>query len=617
MNETKSEQKPILFVDSSISIDEITNIQNTVPNIQIFTFDYTAHKLLVKHKILHEISDNFLSENDLDLIQEQSYKFTGWYQVNNIKNYQYFENINLGSLFKIEFFVFLLPFLKKLSEIKNIIELYENSIIYSTNSLYHVCSHFKKNIQQFDQKQNIENEFFYDTLQFENNLFNIKISQKTYKTLKHFLYKFLNLFFKSNKNKPDVLLVEFNTILYKDFFIAIKKFSLTSAFFGLRRIPIWNLKSFSIFRNSKCKIAPSIIEKNYHDSNMSDELSLINENFLKLIKNCDEDFQKFFKLNGFSFWNILKPFFIKLFQKHSLESVENIVISKKMLIDQKPQHVLLLSESGKTEQIILSLCNQLGINSILLQHGLGHDNQKGHIYNKFTGTDVNYADQYLVWGDSQYQYARHYNLPLEKILKIGSIVHDKTYNLISKNLSKDFILVAAQGPLNMHVKDYTISANEEYKKIIHKICKIAKNNNKKVIIKLHPYEEDNDESEITKEFGSNVQVIKNGDILPLINSCNFMISVSTSMSNVILDGHILKKPVIRIPFGEWMGLPDQLRQSSCYNIQLDEFNSILQKLFTDKEFRGKLIDQGQKFVNECLVNQGAASENIVKFLKQN
>ena len=306
-----------------------------------------------------------------------------------------------------------------------------------------------------------------------------------------------------------------------------------------------------------------------------------------------------------------------MFQKHSLESVEHIVISKKMLIDQKPQHVLLLSESGKTEQIILSLCNQLGINSILLQHGLGHDNQKGHIYNKFTGTVVNYADQYLVWGDSQYQYAHHYNLSLEKISKIGSIVHEKTYNLNLKKSSQDFILVAAQGPLNMHVKDYTISANDEYKKIIHKICIIAKNHNKKVIIKLHPYEEDNDESEITKEFGSNVQVIKNGDILPLINSCNFMISVSTSMSNVILDGHILKKPVLRIPFGEWMGLPDQLRQSSCYNIQLDEFDSILQRLFTEKEFRDKLIDQGQKFVNECLVNQGAVSENIVNFLKQN
>ena len=32
MNETKSEQKPILFVDSSISIDEITNIQNIYLN---------------------------------------------------------------------------------------------------------------------------------------------------------------------------------------------------------------------------------------------------------------------------------------------------------------------------------------------------------------------------------------------------------------------------------------------------------------------------------------------------------------------------------------------------------------------------------------------------------
>ena len=95
MNETKSEQESILFIDSSISIDEITNIQNSVPNIQIFTFDYTTHKLLVEHNISHKISDNFLSENDLDLIQEQSYKFAKWYEVNNIKNYQYFEILSL------------------------------------------------------------------------------------------------------------------------------------------------------------------------------------------------------------------------------------------------------------------------------------------------------------------------------------------------------------------------------------------------------------------------------------------------------------------------------------------------------------------------------------------
>jgi hypothetical protein len=94
-----------------------------------------------------------------------------------------------------------------------------------------------------------------------------------------------------------------------------------------------------------------------------------------------------------------------------------------------------------------------------------------------------------------------------------------------------------------------------------------------------------------------------------------MISLGTSLSNVILDAHILKKPVIRIPFGEWMGSPDQFRESSCFNIQLEEFDTILQKLFTDKKFSSELIDQGQKFVNDCLENKGISAESIVKYFK--
>ncbi|RZD44358.1 MAG: hypothetical protein CXT78_06750 [Thaumarchaeota archaeon] len=616
MNEMKNNQKSILFIDSSISLDKIINITKTIPNIKIFTFDYVSHKLLSKHKILHEISDNFLSENDLDLIQEQSYVFTEWYKIQKIRDYQNFEGVDLGSLFKIEFYIFLLPFLKKIFEIKNIISSNQNLFIYTTNQLYDICMCFEKNVNLINKKQIIQNDFVYDKLKFENNFFHLEISHKTYKILFNILSKFLGLFFKPKKNNPDVLLVEFNTILYKEFFSSFPKCSLTSVFYGLRRLPIWNLKSFFIFRNSKCKISSSVIQNSKFKFDIQEKSDRINKIFLELIQNYDKDFEQFFKLNNFSFWNILKPSFVKLFKKHNFESIENIIISKKTLENVQPKHVILLSESGKTEQIMLQLCEQLCINSVLLQHALGHDNLKGHDFNHYSGTVLVNSDHFIIWGDAMHRYAKKYNLPLEKIIKIGSVVHDQTFQ-IDNDHNPDSILVAAQGPLNMHIRDYTVKANIEYENIIRTISKVAKNNNKKLIIKLHPYESDNGEPIITKEIDSNIRVIKKGDILPLISSCNFMISLGTSMSNVILDGHILKKPVIRIPFGEWMGSPDQLRESSCYNIQLNEFDSILQRLFSDTKFRDQLINQGQKFVKDCLDNQGKASENIAKFLKEN
>ena len=298
----------ILFVDSSISVDDVIKIKNDIPNIQIFTFDYISHKLLNKNNVPHKISETFLSENSLDLIQEKSYQFAEWYKIPEINNYQNFETIDLGSLFKIEFFVFLLPFLKKIFEIKNIINSYDNLVIYSPNSLFSICFKFNKNIKLINENKKNENDFHYDVIKFENSFFNIEISQKTYKNLKNFVNNFLNLFFKFKTNNPDILLVEFNTILYKELFFAIKKFSLNSVFYGLRRPPIWNSNSFSIFRNSKCKTILSTIPKN--NSNVDHNVQLVNENFSKLIENHDADLENFFTLNNFSLWSILKPFFI-------------------------------------------------------------------------------------------------------------------------------------------------------------------------------------------------------------------------------------------------------------------------------------------------------------------
>ena len=107
MKQIKNESKSILFVDSSTSIEEIINIKITIKNIQIFTFDYSSHKVLIQHNIAHEISDNYISEDDLNSIQAKSYEFSEWYKIDEIKNFQNFEEIDLGSLFKIEFFVFL------------------------------------------------------------------------------------------------------------------------------------------------------------------------------------------------------------------------------------------------------------------------------------------------------------------------------------------------------------------------------------------------------------------------------------------------------------------------------------------------------------------------------
>lgn len=615
MNSNESEQQ-FLLVDSSLKIEQIKDILDK-NELKIITFDYYSHKLLSKNNISHQISDNYIDEADLDHIQQISYKLPKWFELNEIKKLQEYNGVNLGDLFRIEFYLFLLPFLKKLVEIKKITELYNKSKFITSGILYEITKSFNKYTKAIDAN-NSSNKFVYDSITLENNFMKIKISRNSYLIIKIFLDKIINFLFRPNVNHhPNILLVEFNTILYEKLFSSFKNTKINQIFYGRRRPAIWNFKSYSIIRKSNCKIAtPYEVESRHLKTQITNGITITKSNFDMLLNN-DNLLRSFFQINDSTFWHIIKPYFASLYDKHIKESIEDIEITKKILEKFKPKHVLILSESGKTEQIVISLAKQLEIPILLLQHGLGHDNKKGHDYNHFTGSVLVNSDKFIVWGDAMQLYAKEYGLPIQKVKTIGSIVHDQTFELLKKNqnLKEDFVLLVAQGPLNMHVRDHTIKANEDYEKIIKTICKVISNNKKKLIIKLHPFEDDNNEPEIAKEIDPSIQVLKKANTLSLIASCSFMISVSTSISNVILDAHILKKPVIRIPFGEWMGEPDRLRPSSCFNILLDNFESVLIKLYDDENFRNHLIEEGTKFVDACLKNKGSTSEELMQFLE--
>ena len=66
--------KNIVFFDSSCNFENFKNILDT--SDLIITFDYFSHNLLTSKKIVHEISDNFILESDLSLIQKKSYHFS-------------------------------------------------------------------------------------------------------------------------------------------------------------------------------------------------------------------------------------------------------------------------------------------------------------------------------------------------------------------------------------------------------------------------------------------------------------------------------------------------------------------------------------------------------------
>ena len=64
----KNSESIILFDSISDSADLDHMISNDV--LKIISFDYDTHKILKDKKINHEISDNYLSNNDLKLFKK-------------------------------------------------------------------------------------------------------------------------------------------------------------------------------------------------------------------------------------------------------------------------------------------------------------------------------------------------------------------------------------------------------------------------------------------------------------------------------------------------------------------------------------------------------------------
>ena len=116
--------RQIILVDVSIKIETIKEFLIKNPNIKIISFDYESHEILKKEGILHEISENFLKENNFDYIQKQVYEKVKWYNEITAKKYLTYEGINLGRLVNDETHAFIVPLFKKFHEILNIYKTY-------------------------------------------------------------------------------------------------------------------------------------------------------------------------------------------------------------------------------------------------------------------------------------------------------------------------------------------------------------------------------------------------------------------------------------------------------------------------------------------------------------
>lgn len=610
-NNTKSNQSStVLLVNFPFDIHKLKKTKNDTNPI-IITFDYTSHKILVDNKIEHDLSDNFLTDDDINKIQQNSYDLAKWYEHQTVSDLLEHEGINIGSLFYVEFHYFLLHFLKKFTELTKIYEQYNDKHFIATFDLYDISKLLNSNTLPFDNDKKQEN-FLYDFIKLPvTNSFSFSIKRSHYQYLKKISEKIIQkLVSKQNIPKHAILLSEFDPIRYESLLSSSSKFDVDFVLFNRRRPAIWNFKSYSIIRKSKISIAT---DQNLVNSHLITVIRKKQQEFiakLGLLWEKDDYFRKFFSTES-SFWDIIKPIFKNLCEKRTLEAIQEIEISKEILLKHQIRCVIVWSESGFNEQIIINLAKKLLIKTVLLQHGIIVDEPQTFAFNKFSGILPIHSDKYVVWGETVKEYAIACGVPKEKIQVLGSPSYDK---IKQKHIpEKNTILLAVTAPRKIHVKGYLVKELENYEKMIEAICKIVYSNNKKLIIKIHPFQEEHDITGVVKKTNPSIKIVKHGNVLSTLESCDSLISVG--VSSAIFETQLVGKPIISLQIPYDIGTPQILRTNSCLKTTIEDLSDTIRKL-DDEKYKKNIVENASKLLSQNLAHIGHASEEILLFLKK-
>ena len=623
-NMNKNSESIILF-DSISDLDDLDKI-NSEHTSKIISFDYDTHNILKDKKINHQTSDNYLSKNDLKIIQKTAYSISEWYSSDVISKDISYKGVNLGSLVKAELINILVNYIKKFFELYKISNHFTDSTFIGSQTCCKIMENFSKKIIEF-KNSNTENfqPIPLDSIKIKmkigtkNHSMEFGISNNLFKKLKSVSEKSSKFLLSKNnsirESSKNILIIEFDPIKYQSFFEQMPKSNLNFLMYNQRRPAIWNIQSYNLIKKSGCLIQT----KN----------SLSNANLIKTISNGkfqfeakmtdlfsnESFFKSFFSIEGISFWPTFKEFFQEYFRKRALEFIEEIELTKKLMEKYHFSSILILSEVGSNERIALQLAHQKQIPVCLLQHGAIYDTTGGYDMNVAQGAIPLKSDHYLCWGKITEEYSKNLGIKSEKIHSVGSPIFDRV-KFDEQNSSKnDYVLLATSGPTQEDASDLTVEIIEKNMDAIKKVCYLATKYNKKLIIKTHPSPDELDPSFIAKQINSEIKVIKEGKISPLIQSCELLITID--FTTVILDAHILGKPVISLTVkdNQW-GIPTAFKNNSCLVTDLEKFNDDLKNILNNEDFKNQLIINGVKSSKEYLSNQNNGSKKLIRFLEE-
>jgi len=600
----------LLLIDKTISFKTFKQINH--PFSKIITLDYESHKIMKSNGINHEISDDYITKKIVVEIEDVCYEFSHWYEYQ--ENLIQYHGINLGQLFYVEFRYFLVSILKKFVELTKICEKHSKTKFLVSKSTYKIMNDLSDSLKIIYDHDD-ETTFLYDKIHFSvSNLIHFNISRKRYQYIKNMSEKLLEKMVKTSKtDKKLILFAESDPIKFESLFTYPNR-KLNFILYNRRRPLVWNKTTYDVVRKSKCilpsfnKILETLKQKIVNEQKIIDKQ-------LKHLLLEEKFFQTYFSIYNHSFWYVIKDDFIKLYQKRFSEAVQEILIAENVLENFKPSAVVLWSESGFNEQIIIELAKKNCISINLIQHGIIADtnSERNFKYNRFSGTLPKKSNKFLVWNKSTKDYAKLCGFSNQDIIEIGNPIYDSRFLNKKKHSKEDFILFITAGPNTVQPSGYNTRLIENYYRQVSVICKKIKDLDKRLIVRPHPFSNEFDVSDIVKKSYSSALIDKKSSITTLLENASVIISLG--ISTIIFEAQLLRKPIIYINSDHDMhGIPKYLLETPGLMIKIEEITGYLSKILENKPFRDSLVVNNAKYLSEEFFNSGSATEKLLSFL---
>ena len=615
----------IIFLEGDIDKKLINKITNDYSSSKIFTLDHTSHKKLESLSISHDLSDDELSDSDkkeIDMIVTNL--ASNWYK--KFENNLSFHNIILPIMIETEMVLFLSSLYIKIFSIDKILKKFKPNSVLSSSTINDyvkkqcVSSHLPCETVEITK----ETELLFDKINLKFNIFgfpiSLKFSRKKFlriiEIFEKILYRILITDLTSLNKQNSIVLLDFNTVQYKELFYELSKLDKNVILINQRRPAIWNWKSLQIIRNSKLKVFNLNKFQTQYQKIINESIKNFKINFDNIFDN-ETQLENLFSINQISFWSSIQNSFKKICYSRFSESISRIILFEKFFTNFKTSVILEWAETGQEEKDCLYVSKNFNIPSIMLQHARMPISSIWKPFGKFLGyfTDPLLSTKQAVWGDSTQNYATSCGHKKENVIITGSPRHDKFFNYNSKPNKKGIILFATTGWAGVATETSTVRSMIQFENFVKTVFDVMKKfPEKQLIIKPHPHSENLVNAlSIFKKLDPKIQVLPNANLTELIDSSEIVITFTNS--TIALESIILGKPTMSLQIENWAKDEEIVKMNAVYSIyEENEIEEGIKKLLYDEDFKKELQANAKNFLNQYMKFQGESSRKLAEEL---